>query len=214
MQYVLKTLWNTTWPLALCIFKLSLCARVLLRAGPWWAGAGAIWEPFNCAWIVPSWHFQEPPRFQEFSHSIDTRSKTSQLGKLTCLEWRDLYNIVGNRKIFPKAITNVVNSPIIFNVGVSGGSIDRDVVAEINLREEKRCRPWKEEDSATPSSPGLTEHGLHPHPKSIFPFLPSFWSLPSFKGAWIPIFGAELPLTLVLKPRTSEIVEIVIHSSA
>lgn len=52
---------------------------------------------------------------------------------LTCLEWGNPYDVVGQREIFPKAVANVVNCAVVLHVGVSCGPIDRDVLAEIHL---------------------------------------------------------------------------------
>lgn len=52
----------------------------------------------------------------------------------TFLCGRNLDNVIGKCCSFPHAISNVVNSAIIFNVRVSRHSIDIDVVTHVNLQ--------------------------------------------------------------------------------
>lgn len=59
---------------------------------------------------------------------------TQRWGGRTCLKRRDPYNVIGKSKVFSKAIPNVVNGPIILDVGMSCCPIDGHVFTEIHLR--------------------------------------------------------------------------------
>lgn len=60
-------------------------------------------------------------------------------------------------------------------MGVSSGSVDRDIVAKVNLWKESRCHSCKEKDCITPLSIGLTLLlPLVPSPKVHFLFLSIF----------------------------------------